>query len=105
METHADSPFQSSLSLGVALLSRRIFPTCCTFIERHPKSDSNIVALVDVLESASLQLCPTKTHLDHYSVLQVKYAANCDFVQQQFKQLVRLLDPKRISSLLLMKLS
>jgi hypothetical protein len=88
----------SSLSPGVALLSHKMFSTCRTFIERHPKFDSNIVAqldhmqaIVDVLESASLRLGPTKTHPDHYSVLQVKSceAANRDFVRQQFKKLVQ----------------
>ncbi|KAK2407925.1 hypothetical protein P8452_69856 [Trifolium repens] len=104
METHGYSPFHSSLNPGVALLSQRMFPKCRTFIEGHPKSDSNIVAqlhhmqaIVDVLESASLRLGPTKTHPDHYSVLQVKPcdAASRDFVRQQFKKLVRLLDPNK----------
>ncbi|CAJ2643282.1 hypothetical protein L195_g002899 [Trifolium pratense] len=101
METDAEQPYHSSLSPAVAMLSRKIFPTCRRFIERQPRSDPNIVAqldhmqtIVDVLESASLRLGP---HPDHYSVLQLKPsdASNRDLVRHQFKKLVRLLDPNK----------
>nr|AFK45312.1 unknown [Medicago truncatula] len=103
METNDSEPYHSSLNTGVAMLSRRLFNSCRKFIGRQPRSDANIdaqldriLAVVDVLEASSLRLGSTR-HPDYYSILRVKQseAANRDLIRQQFKTLVRLLDPNK----------
>ncbi|CAK8561809.1 unnamed protein product [Lathyrus sativus] len=105
METDTVS-FHPSLRSGAALLSRRMFPTCRTFIHRQPRSDPDIaaqldrmLAIIDVLEAESLRVGPGNNLPDHYAVLQLKPSdtntRNRDFVRQRFKNLVRQLDPNK----------
>lgn len=98
--------YHSSLRSGATLLSRRLFPSCRTFILRQPRSDPDIatqldrmLTIIDVLEAASLRVGPGNNLPDHYAVLQLKPSdtntRNRDFVRQRFKKLVRQLDPNK----------
>ncbi|XP_058775119.1 uncharacterized protein LOC131649373 [Vicia villosa] len=97
--------YHSSLRSGATLLSRRMFPTCRTFIQRQPRSDPEIatqldrmLAIIDVMEAASLRVGPNNNLPDHYAILQLKPSddtTNRDFMRQRYKILVRKLDPNK----------
>ncbi|KAJ1442159.1 DnaJ domain containing protein [Sesbania bispinosa] len=86
-----------------AALSRRDFTACRELAYRVPRSDPNItsqvdqiLAITDVLSAASRRL-GNSHNLDWYSILQLRPAdaENRDLARQQFKTLVRLLDPNK----------
>ncbi|XP_057421580.1 uncharacterized protein At4g38065-like [Lotus japonicus] len=90
------------LSSCKELLLRREFTACRDLARRIQRSDSNISAQVDqiltiaeVLGSSTRR--PGTTHLDWYSILQLSpaEAANRENVRNQFKTLMRLLDPSK----------
>ncbi|KAK7361373.1 hypothetical protein VNO77_03429 [Canavalia gladiata] len=86
------------------LLTRRDFKGCREFAHRVPRSDPNIsfqldqiLAIADVL-AASERRHSSSHYIDWYSILQLRpgdAAANRDLVRQQFKMLVRILDPNK----------
>ncbi|XP_057444238.1 uncharacterized protein LOC130736419 [Lotus japonicus] len=90
------------LSSYTELLLGCEFSACRDLARRIPMSDTNISAQVDqiftiteVLGSSTRH--PGTTHLDRYSTLQLSPAdaANRDKVCNQFKTLMRLLNPKK----------
>ncbi|KAL5063355.1 hypothetical protein RYX36_025092 [Vicia faba] len=97
--------YHSSLRSGATLLSRRMFRTCRNFIQRQPRSDPEIatqldrmLAIIDVLEAASLRVGLGNNLPDHYAILQLKPSddtTNRDLVRQRYKTLVRKLDPNK----------
>jgi len=91
----------SLLRPALSLLSRRSFTTCRDFTRKIPRSDPNaslqidqVLAVADVLAAAERRQDP----LDWYSILRLSpgdAAADRDLARQQFKTLVRLLDPNK----------
>lgn len=84
----------------MTFLSRRDFDVCRRLANRVTKSDpetvsqlEQMVAIVDVLAAASR----LGSLSDHYAILNLNPsdAGNRDLVRQQFKKLVRLLDPNK----------
>ncbi|XP_027917274.1 uncharacterized protein LOC114176430 [Vigna unguiculata] len=100
-EGTADSDTLSMLRPALSLLKRRSFNACRDFTRKIARSDPNvslqidqILAVADVLAAAERRHDP----LDWYSILRLSpgdAAADRDFVRQQFKILVRLLDPNK----------
>ncbi|XP_014492745.1 uncharacterized protein At4g38065 [Vigna radiata var. radiata] len=86
---------------ALSLLKRRSFNACRGFTRKIVRSDPNtslqidqILAVADVLAAAERRHDP----LDWYSILRLSpgdATADRDFVRQQFKILVRLLDPNK----------
>ncbi|KAK7317656.1 hypothetical protein RJT34_02076 [Clitoria ternatea] len=104
-DTHKGVRYESDSILRSTLshLTRRDFGACRASAHCLPRSDPNIslqldqiLAVADVLASA--ERCHGTHHLDWYSVLQLRpsnIAAERDLIRQQFKTLVRLLDPNK----------
>ncbi|CAJ1940243.1 unnamed protein product [Sphenostylis stenocarpa] len=96
-----DSDTLSLLRPSLSLLKRRSFTACRDFTLKITRSDANtslqidqILAVSDVLAAAERRHDP----LDWYSILRLSpgdAAADRDLVRQQFKTLVRLLDPNK----------
>ncbi|KAK7346053.1 hypothetical protein VNO80_20566 [Phaseolus coccineus] len=100
-EGTSDSDTLALLRPAISLLNRRSFTTCRDFTRKIARSDPNaslqieqILAVADVLAAAERRHDP----LDWYSILRLSpgdAAADRDLVRQQFKTLVRLLDPNK----------
>ncbi|TKY58710.1 DnaJ subfamily B member 12 [Spatholobus suberectus] len=99
----SESAPDSLLRPCLSLLTRRDFTACGDSARRVPRSDPNvslqldqILAVADVLAAAERRRGPGR-HLDWYSILRLRpaAAADRDLARQQFKALVRLLDPNK----------
>lgn len=94
---------ETLISSCAGLLARRDFTGCQKFIQKIPRSDPNISLQVDQILTIAEVLSAARnrfsdSNLDWYSILQLRRredAANRDLVRQQFKTLVRLLDPNK----------
>ncbi|KAK7386731.1 hypothetical protein VNO78_27066 [Psophocarpus tetragonolobus] len=101
----SNSAPDSVLHPCLALLTRRSFAVCRDTAGRISRSDPNtslhvdqILAVADVLAAAERRHGPENNRLDWYSILRLRRdAANADrdLARQQFKTLVRLLDPNK----------
>lgn len=93
---------ESLLRPSLSLLTRRHFAACRETAHRLPRSDptlslqlDQILAVADVLAAASRR---PDHPLDWYSILRLRPSATADdrdLARQQFKTLVRLLDPNK----------
>lgn len=96
--SESESATDSLISPSLSLLKRRHFSACRDSAHSLPRSDPTVSLQLDrILAVAEVLAATSRRPLNWYSILGLRPgdAADRDLVRQQFKTLVRLLDPNK----------